>query len=183
MRKNNDRGIKKRRYWKMIFLLTLSGCALVILAALLIADVLKVRKEESLVYARDREKVTELISIRPERTSPQWLFYQSRAGEADRVGEKENLDRLVNSWTKEQMTDDELSEHLKEYYSQKKVTLSSVAVQSRMLCLFPSANELPDYAAMLQEGEARYAFIGVYTQGDYDEQGRIMCYYWEVLVQ
>ena len=135
------------------------------------------------MYARDREKATEVIKIQPERTSPQWLFYQSHVGENDRAGEKENLDRLVNSWTKGKMTDDELSEHLKEYYSQKKVMLSSVAVQSRMLCLFPSVNELPDYAAMLQEGETRYDFIGVYTQGDYDEQGRIMCYYWEVLVQ
>lgn len=182
MRKNNDRGVKKKTR-RLVALLTVLGIGLGIMTAVLIAHIGEIHREESLVYAKDRKEATEILRILPERVSPQWLFYQSCAEENERAGEKENLDRLVNSWTKGKLTDDELAELLKEYYEKKQVTLANVGVQSNMLCLFPSVNELPDYASMLKEGTKKYAFIGVYTKGEYDEKGRVICYYWEVLVQ
>ena len=122
---------------------------------------------------------TEII----ESISPQWLFYQSHADTSEGTEEKEYLDRLVNSWTKGRISDNELSEQISDFFRKQKLSVSSVNVQSHMLCLFPSANEIPDYTGMLQKEGGRYDFIGLYTDGQTDEEGRIMCYYWEAGVR
>lgn len=42
--------------------------------------------------------------------------------------------------------------------------------------------ELPDYTKTLAKREKIYQFIGVYTGGQQDENGRLLCEYWEVAI-
>jgi hypothetical protein len=113
---------------------------------------------------------------------PQWLFYQSVGGDAH-TEEKAYLDVLVNRWTKGELTDDELGEQMTDYLVRKEVAISTMGVQSEALCVFPSARDLPDYTEMLESakrsGNGIYHFIGVYTNGEYDDSDRLICYFWE----
>lgn len=170
----------------LIVALTVFGCILGVMAATVIMEVCSGTKEASSVMACEKktsanthgkERTTPVVT---EQLKPEWLYYQSCARHKEG---KSYLDRLVNGWTKGQVNDDELTEQVTDYFRQQKIPLTSVHIQSRMLCLFPSANELPDYTGMLQREGGIYDFIGVYTDGQTDEEGRLMCYYWEAGVQ
>lgn len=174
----------------VIMVLTVLGCILGVVSATVISEMCSEEEDYHAVMACEREKddgeteggeeiKTEIF----ESISPQWLFYQSHADTSEGTEEKEYLDRLVNSWTKGRISDNELSEQISDFFRKQKLSVSSVNVQSHMLCLFPSANEIPDYTGMLQKEGGRYDFIGLYTDGQTDEEGRIMCYYWEAGVR
>lgn len=170
----------------LIVVMTVLGCILGVMAATVITEVCSGTREESSVMACEKKTKENTpgkesaISVVTENLKPEWLYYQSCAGDTEG---KSYLDRLVNSWTKGQVNDNELSEQMTDYFKQQKIPMTSVHIQSRMLCLFPSANELPDYTGMLQREGGLYDFIGVYTDGQTDEEGRLMCYYWEAGVQ
>lgn len=174
----------------LVIALTVSGCAFGVLAAVLISLVCMGKEADSYVLACERGSVANCEESekysRFEQCSnlvePQWLFYQSRADNGYVGEEKVYIDQQINRWTKGQLTDDELSEQLGNYFVKKNVSAASVEVQSKMLCLFPSANDLPDYTQMLEKDKGQYHFIGIYTDGEWDEQGRLICYYWEVEV-
>jgi hypothetical protein len=169
----------------MMLLLTVLGCIICVGSALLIAWIggkytpqTYVLAKEASVETEDVAAETEPVSQEAQALLPQWLFYRS-AGTDEWEEEKSYFDVLVNRWTKGKLTDDELSQQMTDYLVKKEVPISSIGVQSEALCLFPSAQELPDYTAMLTEGNDIYDFIGVYTNGEYDEEGRLICYYWE----
>ena len=52
----------------------------------------------------------------------------------------------------------------------------------KAVCVFPSEKELPDYTKTLAKRDKIYQFIGVYTGGQQDENGRLLCEYWEVAI-
>ena len=171
----------------VIVVLTVLGCILGVMAATWISGICFGREESREVMACEKDKETEEkgknIPVVAESVMPQWLFYQSHADEKGEIEEKEYLDTLVNRWTKGKISDDELSEQMGDYLKKQKRSFSSLNVQSNMLCLFPSANEIPDYTGMLQKEGGFYDFIGLYTDGQLDEEGRIICYYWEAGVR
>ena len=170
----------------VIVVLTVLGCIMGVMTATVIAEVYSGEEKTDAVLACEKKGgehtkgETGTIPVVTENLKPEWLYYQSRAKYSEG---KPYLDRLVNSWTKGKVSDDELSEQMTEYFEKQKITVNSVHVQSQMLCLFPSANELPDYTGMLLSEGGNYDFIGVYTDGQTDEEGRRMCYYWEAGVQ
>lgn len=178
----------------LIMGLTLAGCLMGVIVSVLLSLIHIDNHQTSYVFAceteGEREKgedrqsqKTSCIELRSQTVGPQWLFYQSRVDDKYKGEQKAYLDRLVNRWTKGKLTDDELSEQMRDFLNRKKVPVTSAGVQSKMLCLFPSANELPDYTAMLEESGGIYNFIGVYTDGEKDEEDRLICYYWEAGVQ
>jgi hypothetical protein len=186
----------------MLVLLAGMGCVCGLLVASLLSITGAVRGTKEYIYASERQAVTgagetvcaserqavtgakETVGAQTTAAdatviTPQWLFYQSQAGADCGEETKRYLDTLVNRWTKEKLTDDELGELVTEYLTGHQVAIATSGIQSQALCLFPSAQDLPDYVSMLSEGESYYDFIGVYTQGEYDEEGRLLCYYWE----
>ena len=205
MRKNDDCRIEKRVMGRRggkkvkkpmrlttrgkqtaIVVLTVMGCILGVMAATVITEVCSGTGKTDSVMACEKEakentqNKADAIPVVTENLKPEWLYYQSYAGHEEG---KSYLDRLVNSWTKGQVGDDELSEQMRDYFQKQKISITSIHVQSRMLCLFPSANELPDYTGMLRKEGGLFVFIGVYSDGQSDEEGRLMCYYWEAGVQ
>ena len=61
-------------------------------------------------------------------------------------------------------------------------TKEGLSGQEKAVCVFPSEKELPDYTKTLAKREKIYQFIGVYTGGQQDENGRLLCEYWEVAI-
>ena len=55
----------------------------------------------------------------------------------------------------------------------------TAGVTSNLLCLFPSRAEVTDYSLNLADMNGAYNFVGLYTKGEYDENGYLKCYYWE----
>jgi hypothetical protein len=173
---------------KSAIIITLLGCLICIVSAFVIAWLGENFAEPNYVLANETKDETEAV---PEETSesqlkssgailPQWLFYQSVGSDA--LGdEKTYIDVIVNRWTKGKLSDDELSVQLTEYLEKKGLSISTMGVQSEALCVFQSAKELPDYTRMLEESNENvlYDFIGVYTNGEYDKEGRLICFYWE----
>jgi hypothetical protein len=173
---------------KSVIIITLLGCLICIVSAFVIAWLGESFAKPEYVLANETKDETEAV---PEETTemevkstgailPQWLFYQSVGSDA--LGdEKTYLDVLINRWTKGELSDDELSGQLTDYLEKKGISISTMGVQSEALCVFPSAKELPDYTRMLEESNENglYDFIGVYTNGEYDKEGRLICFYWE----
>lgn len=160
------------------------GCLCGILLSAIFLSVQKAPEADRYVLAKEsgtEQEETETEAANAQ--TPQWLFFESAAGETCETEWKRYIDALVRKWTKQKLTDDELSEQVTEYLSKRGMEVHACAVQSNALCLFPSAQELPDYTKQLAEGNGTYAFIGVYTQGQLDEEGRLICYYWEVGVR
>lgn len=161
--------------------LTLLGCMAGLTAAMIIRAVCTETGSQNNVFAKEQIPENESSQTGKETVTPQWLFYQSLSEEADEI--KREMDLLINRWTKGNLTDDELSEQMLRYWNKKERNPSEIGVQSQALCLFSSANALPDYARMLSEHAGLYDFIGVYTDGECDENGRLICYYWEAGVK
>lgn len=174
--------MKKGKRVRDIFIITILGCLICVVSAFVIAWLGDRFTEPDYVLAKETAEVTEEETYEhsSQQILPQWLFYRSVGN--DSLGEeKAYLDVLINRWTKGKLSDDELSEQLTEYLSKREFSISTMGVQSEALCVFPSAKELPDYTGMLEESseKALYDFIGVYTNGEYDEEGRLICFYWE----
>jgi hypothetical protein len=173
---------------KSVIIITLLGCLICIVSAFVIAWLGESFAEPNYVLANETKDETEFVTeVAPEsdlkssgEILPQWLFYQSVGSDA-LGGEKTYLDVLVNRWTKGELSDNELSGQLTDYLEKKGISISTMGVQSEALCVFPSAKELPDYTRMLGESNENglYDFIGVYTNGEYDDEGRLICFYWE----
>lgn len=51
----------------------------------------------------------------------------------------------------------------------------------KAVCVFPSEKELPDYTKTLAKREDISVYQGIY-RGQQDENGRLLCEYWEVAI-
>jgi hypothetical protein len=181
--------MKKSERIRSIILMTLLGCIICIACAFIIAWIGDRYAPKTYVLANDivsdKSEKAESVKTESEKKNtqvllPQWIFYQS-VGSNLPEEEKTYLDVLVNRWTKGKLTDDELGTQMTDYLEKRQVRISTMGVQSEALCVFPSVEELPDYTQMLTNSNKSglYDFIGVYTNGEYDEEGRLICYYWE----
>jgi hypothetical protein len=180
--------MKEKKRYTAILALTAMGCVCGVVMALLLSHFCRNRENGSYVLACDSEQTTgqssEIVAENnSDIISPQWLFYQSQGGSKCKEETRKYFDILVNRWTNGKLTDDELGELMTEYLTKQGVVVATSGIQSKALCLFASAGELPDYTQMLTMGESIYDFIGVYTQGQYDDEGRLICYYWEAGVR
>ncbi len=71
----------------------------------------------------------------------------------------------------------------KNFCKKKDCPVRQITMQEKAVCVFPSEKELPDYTKTLAKKERRYISLsGVYTGGQQDENGRLLCEYWEVAI-
>lgn len=179
----------------LIMALTVTGCVVGVAAAVMISAACRVKgrgayapagKNDAAAVIRESAADNQQesnIEHSSESISPQWIFYQSHGGKQCGESVKTYLDTLVNRWTKGKLTDNELADLMTDYLTKQGTAITTSGIQSKVLCLFSSSKELPDYTRMLTMGESIYDFIGVYTQGEHDEDGRLICYYWEAGVR
>ena len=156
----------------LILALTIAACVTAMLFSLLLSVLCDGKYVSSAAHAGDISHPALITGKQRQDTdllTPQWLYYQSDGSVTDRNIKKE-MDVLMRKWTKGKLGGKELDRLIKEF------------LQKKAVCVFPSEKELPDYTKTLAKREKIYQFIGVYTGGQQDENGRLLCEYWEVAI-
>lgn len=115
-----------------------------------------------------------------EYVAPGWIFYGSKAGNGMTGDQKAYIDSLVKQWTDGSISEGELAD----LFAQKVkngwgLEMCSAGVSEAYRCIYPSKNDIPDYKSALDESNGFYNFTGLYTKGEYDEYGYLICYMWE----
>lgn len=115
-----------------------------------------------------------------EYVAPGWIFYGSKAGNGMTGEQKAYIDSVIQQWTSGGLSDDAIGDMFIEKIAQEwQLPMITAGVTSNLLCLFPSRAEVPDYSLNLADMNGAYNFVGLYTNGEYDENGYLKCYYWE----
>lgn len=115
-----------------------------------------------------------------EYVAPGWIFYGSKAGNGMSGEQKAYIDSVIQQWTNGGLSDDAIGDMFIEKVAQEwKLPMITAGVTSNLLCLFPSRAEVTDYSLNLADMNGAYNFVGLYTKGEYDENGYLKCYYWE----
>ena len=115
-----------------------------------------------------------------EYVAPGWIFYGSKAVNGMSGEQKAYVDSVIQQWTNGGLSDDAIGDMFIEKIAQEwQLPMITAGVTSNLLCLFPSRAEVPDYSLNLADMNGAYNFVGLYTKGEYDENGYLKCYYWE----
>ena len=115
-----------------------------------------------------------------EYVAPGWIFYGSKAGNGMSGEQKAYVDSVIQQWTNGGLSDDAIGDMKNEKIAQEwQLPMITAGVTSNLLCLFPSRAEVTDYSLNLADMNGAYNFVGLYTKGEYDENGYLKCYYWE----
>ena len=115
-----------------------------------------------------------------EYVAPGWIFYGSKAGNGMSGEQKAYVDSVIQQWTNGGLSNDAIEDMFIEKIAQEwQLPMITAGVTSNLLCLFPSRAEVTDYSLNLADMNGAYNFVGLYTKGEYDENGYLKCYYWE----
>ena len=115
-----------------------------------------------------------------EYVAPGWRFYGSKAGNGMTGERKAYIDSLVKQWTDGSISEGELADlFAQKVKNEWGLEMCSAGVSEAYRCIYPSKNDIPDYKSALDESNGFYNFIGLYTKGEYDEYGYLICYMWE----
>lgn len=115
-----------------------------------------------------------------EYVTPGWIFYGSKAGNGMSGEQKAYIDSLVKQWTDGSISEGELADlFAQKVKNEWGLEMCSAGVSEAYRCIYPSKNDIPDYKSALDESNGFYNFTGLYTKGEYDEYGYLICYMWE----
>lgn len=115
-----------------------------------------------------------------EYVAPGWIFYGSKAGNGMSGEQKAYVDSLVKQWTDGSIYEGELADlFAQKVKNEWGLEMCSAGVSEAYRCIYPSKNDIPDYQSALDESNGFYNFTGLYTKGEYDEYGYLICYMWE----
>ena len=115
-----------------------------------------------------------------EYVAPGWIFYGSKAGNGMSGEQKAYIDSLVKQWTDGSISEVELADlFAQKVKNEWGLEMCSAGVSEAYRCIYPSKNDIPDYKSALDESNGFYNFTGLYTKGEYDEYGYLICYMWE----
>lgn len=115
-----------------------------------------------------------------EYVAPGWIFYGSKAGNGMSGEQKAYVDSLVKQWTDGSISEGELADlFAQKVKNEWGLDMCSAGVSEAYRCIYPSKNDIPDYKSALDESNGFYNFTGLYTKGEYDEYGYLICYMWE----
>lgn len=114
-----------------------------------------------------------------EYVAPGWIFYGSKAGNGMSGEQKAYIDSLVKQWTDGSISEGELADlFAQKVKNEWGLEMCSAGVSGADRCIYPSKNDIPDYKSALDESNGFYNFTGLYTKGEYDEYGYLICYMW-----
>lgn len=115
-----------------------------------------------------------------EYVAPGWIFYGSKAGNGMSGEQKAYIDSLVKQWTDGSISEGELADlFAQKVKNEWGLEMCSAGVSEAYRCIYPSKNDVPYYKSALDESNGFYNFTGLYTKGEYDEYGYLICYMWE----
>lgn len=168
----------------LILALTIAACVIAMLFSLLLSVLCDGIHVSSAAHAQNDTHPGIMAGSQRQETdllTPQWLYYQSNGSVTD-CNIKKEMDVLMRKWTKGKLGGKDLDRLIKEFLQKKDCPVRQITMLEKAVCVFPSEKELPDYTKTLAKREKIYQFIGVYTGGQQDENGRLLCEYWEVAI-
>ena len=168
----------------VILTLTIVACVAAMLFSLLLSVLCDGKHVSSAAHTQNDTHPGIMAGSQRQETdllTPQWLYYQSNGSVTD-CNIKKEMDVLMRKWTKGKLGGKELDRLIKEFLQKKDCPVRKITMLEKAVCVFPSEKELPDYTKTLAKREKMYQFIGVYTGGQQDENGRLLCEYWEVAI-
>ena len=116
-----------------------------------------------------------------EYVAPGWIFYGSKAGNGMSGEQKAYIDSLVKQWTDGSISEGELADlFAQKVKNEWGLEMCSAGVSEAYRCIYPSKNDIPDFRKPIPPVQKRYNFTGLYTKGEYDEYGYLICYMWGV---
>lgn len=125
-------------------------------------------------------QVQEQPKPQKEQVQAGWLYYGSKAGNGMTGEQKAYLDSVMKQWTNGELSDSDVEDILLQKIANEwGLPVMSGGVEGNGKCLFRYKSEIPDLASNLAEMSGAYNFVGLYTKGEYDENGYLICYYWE----
>lgn len=147
------------------------------------------KKTEENALKTEKSRMPEISNI--ERSSKQmntsesgrWIYRGSYTGTSLKEEDIRYLENSVKKWTHGELSDEELTEWITQRITNLKLPLQAAGVMSHRRCLFESEDAIPDYEANLRANGGIYTFIGLYTEDKVDEEGNLICYYWEAGVR
>ena len=114
-----------------------------------------------------------------EKKLGRWIYFGSHKNRELSDQDGAYLEESVKKWTEKQLTDDELAEWITQRMKKSNQNVQTVGVMSNQLCLFDGEMDVPDYEKRLAESDGIYEFVGLYTEDQVNEEGKLICYYWE----
>ena len=168
----------------VILTLTIVACVAAMLFSLLLSVLCDGKHVSSAAHTQNDTHPGIMAGSQRQETdllTPQWLYYQSNGSVTD-CNIKKEMDVLMRKWTKGKLGGKELDRLIKDFLQKKDCPVRQITMLEKAVCVFPSEKELPDYTKTLAKREKIYQFIGVYTGGQQDENGRLLCEYWEVAI-
>lgn len=116
-----------------------------------------------------------------EYVAPQWLSYASCSNATFTSEQKAYIDSKISQWTSGQISKSTLYTDVENKIENEwNISISSFGATEADISLYESYSKVPDYNASISSGtSAAYFFIGLYTKGEYDENGYLIGYYWE----
>ena len=93
--------------------------------------------------------------------------------------DRDYFDQILEQWLEGSLTDTELTDWMMLRLQECDIDVQTIGVMSQQVCLFESEDDVPDYETRLQNANSIYEFIGLYTDGKKDAEGKLICYYWE----
>lgn len=167
----------------LILALTIAACVTAMLFSLLLSVLCDGKYVSSAAHAGDISHPALITGKQRQDTdllTPQWLYYQSDGSVTDRNIKKE-MDVLMRKWTKGKLGGKELDRLIKDFYKRRTVRSGKLLCRRKRCVYFRRKGTSGLYKNTCKR-EKIYQFIGVYTGGQQDENGRLLCEYWEVAI-
>ncbi len=115
-----------------------------------------------------------------ENVSPGWLYYCSKGGNGLSGEQKAYLDSVISQWTGGAISSSDVENKFAEKIAGEwNLQMSVAGVSGNQVCLYKSRAQIPNYNTIVSSRSGTYNFIGLYTKGEYDDCGNLICYYWE----
>ena len=165
MENNNSR---KEKLWLFVF-------GIVMVSILVFAMSIQIKKQDVQINSYyEQSSQYENLSV-----SGRWIYKGKHVVESMHRTDRDYYDQLLDQWLEGSLTDTELTDWMMLRLQECDIDVQTIGVMSQQVCLFESEDDVPDYETRLQNANSIYEFIGLYTDGKKDAEGKLICYYWE----
>lgn len=165
MENNNSR---KEKLWLFVF-------GIVMVSILVFAMSIQIKKQDVQInsyYEQGSQYENQSVSGR-------WIYKGKHVVESMHRKDRDYFDQILEQWLAGSLTDTELTDWMMLRLQECDIDVQTIGVMSQQVCLFESEDDVPDYETRLQNANSIYEFIGLYTDGKKDAEGKLICYYWE----
>lgn len=159
---------QKEKMWLFVF-------GIIMVSILVFAMAFQIKKQ----YAQKKSNYEQSSQFENQSVSGRWIYKGKHVVESMHRKDRDYFDQILEQWLEGSLTDTELTDWMMLRLQECDIDVQTIGVMSQQVCLFESEDDIPDYETRLQNANSIYEFIGLYTDGKKDAEGKLICYYWE----